>query len=373
MRASPSLFLAFVVLVVLLPSGLGAVHGQMVFDVGKGWDSYIVYRPCILYNGSLFMMWYSGSDSNQIDGIGLATSKDGIAWTRYSGNPVMTRGQSGSWDFGGVNDQWVMFEGGGYKMWFTSRASPDASLWQIGYATSPDGIHWSKYSSNPVLTPNATSWDAKDVDMPTVIHNGSGYTMYYLGSSDKPGSVAFNPHVGIATSLDGVHWTKIGTERTVSIPFGNGWDGGSNWDYLTSVSFQNGSYVGFYSSMYDSHYYMSGPVQNAALNSQIGMATSSDGIHWIPNANNPIISYGSGSWDQNGIETPMTIIVGNQFYVYFTAQSSSARRIGLAILPATLPVPEFPTALLVLSTSMIAVLLCLQMRRKKPSCVTSSS
>ena len=86
-------------------------------------------------------MWYwSGWQ------IGRATSSDGILWTKDASNPVLSEGQSGK----AVAQPNVLLEGGTYKMWFRQGPADDSS---IGYAESPDGVHWTLSPYNPVLTP----------------------------------------------------------------------------------------------------------------------------------------------------------------------------------------------------------------------------
>jgi predicted GH43/DUF377 family glycosyl hydrolase len=113
-------------------------------------------------------MWYEGS------GIDVATSSDGISWTR-SGN-------AGISDYGAF-DAWVILENGVYKMWYVYMVGY-GPVQQIGYATSTDGMAWARYSGNPVLAPGPTgAWDDGRVEEPTVVSIQGSYLMYYLGVS----------------------------------------------------------------------------------------------------------------------------------------------------------------------------------------------
>jgi sucrose-6-phosphate hydrolase SacC (GH32 family) len=63
------------------------------------------------------------STSLQIYQIGLATSTDGINWTRYSGNPILQPGSSGAWDEKQVLDPSLVIDLDAppeerYKMWY---------------------------------------------------------------------------------------------------------------------------------------------------------------------------------------------------------------------------------------------------------------
>jgi predicted GH43/DUF377 family glycosyl hydrolase len=76
--------------------------------------------------------------------MGHAFSPDGIHWTKSSPNPVLDLGPSGSWDDSHVEDPSVIKDGDLYKMWY---AGYDGIIYRIGYATSNDGISWEKNSS----------------------------------------------------------------------------------------------------------------------------------------------------------------------------------------------------------------------------------
>jgi hypothetical protein len=106
-----------------------------------GWDEGMMMWPSVLKNGSAYEMWYTAGT-----GIGRATSPDGIHWTKDPGNPVLSAG----WDGGTPLQPSVLLENGTYKMWFRHTLGAQTS---IGYAESPDGIHWTVLPVNPVLTP----------------------------------------------------------------------------------------------------------------------------------------------------------------------------------------------------------------------------
>lgn len=313
-----------------------AMRGQIVLDVGSTWDGNRVFRPSVIYDGSSFMMWYSGG-SGGVHNIGLATSSDGITWARYASdpnfapNPVLTVGSSGNWDSDSVDESWVIKEGGQYKMWYSGQHwNPDGSIqtWTIGYATSPDGIHWTKYSGNPVLTPGTSgSFDDKYVWRPIVVQTSSGYLMYYRGAS-QTGTEA---KAGLATSSDGTHWTRT---VVLSMPSGSsGWDAYSRQTgalNLGGVTKSGETYIMSYTS-----------IKNQDSPQEIGFANSEDGTNWIPYPQNPVITYGSSGWDKAGVTRPMTVIVGDRYYVYYDAFENGSPnfvpdRIALAIVPLSM-------------------------------------
>jgi hypothetical protein len=84
-------------------------------------------------------MWYSGSGINYRFRIGYATSSNGINWTKDTLNPVLDYGPPGSWDFMQVWCGSVLFDNSDYtyKMWYTGGSWFEG---QIGYATCKDSI-----------------------------------------------------------------------------------------------------------------------------------------------------------------------------------------------------------------------------------------
>ena len=190
----------------------------VVAGASGSWNESGVSQPTVL-RASPYAMWFSGWDSSNLDSIGYATSNYGITWTHYASNPVLTSGASGSWDDYGVYGPCVIKEGGTYKMWYTGY-SASSKVAQIGYATSTDGSSWTKHSSNPVLTIGSSGkWDEAGVGAPSVIKDGSTYKMWFGGSD-----VAQWWQIGYATSTDGISWTKYASNPVVTYGFSGSWN-----------------------------------------------------------------------------------------------------------------------------------------------------
>ena len=100
------------------------------------WDGSYILHPTVYFDGTTYHMWYTGG-GGEFGKIGYATSPDSITWTKYSGNPVLTPGDPGSWDDQGINSPEVLFINGFFHMWF---GGFDGSHAQIGHATSLNGI-----------------------------------------------------------------------------------------------------------------------------------------------------------------------------------------------------------------------------------------
>ena len=343
---------------VTLPHASAAATGQEVLGPSSNpWEASYIWRPVVIDTGSGFMMWYSGEANNGVDNIGLATSKDGMSWSRYLQNPVLRIGSAGQWDVGSVNEPWVIQDGGQYKMWYSGQtytgtfpSNYTILTWSIGYATSPDGIHWVKYPANPIFTPGPSgSWDDYETHRPIILTIGSSYVMYYHGVNHQGVS-----QTGIATSTDGISWTRKG--MMPPIPKGK-WDAGYASTQLSSVTVAPDGYL--------LAYY--GWENQQTTHSQIGFASSTDGTSSTPYPNNPVIApeISGIAFDSGGVEYPMVITVGDNYYVYYAGFASAGESVGLAILPTSqFPIPEFASPeLLTIAVMLTSGTLLLSRRR----------
>jgi len=151
----------------------------------------------------------------------LVVTDGGYGWERKSADAVLTEGASGDWDAGGVGMPCVIKDGDTYKMWFSASDTTPSDYYDflnsntaIGYATSTDGINWTKHSGNPVLAPtgNQDDPDGSFVGAACVIKESSEFKMWYTGASstDFSGYTYVVPNICYATSTDGIDWTRRG-------------------------------------------------------------------------------------------------------------------------------------------------------------------
>jgi predicted GH43/DUF377 family glycosyl hydrolase len=157
------------------------------------WDEAMVFYPKVAFDGSTYHMWYLGSpeqDNYALSQIGHATSTDGLSWTRDPANPVVTH------DDGFVFMGTVLFDGATFRMWFSRNWA------EIDYATSTDGSAWTEHP-DPVLEPGSDgAWDDGQVAKPAVAFDGERYHMWYAGDTRVGG------RIGYASSTDGISWSK---------------------------------------------------------------------------------------------------------------------------------------------------------------------
>ena len=121
-------------------------------------------------------MVYTGDDGSTFR-IGYATSVDGISWTKSVANPVMNFGSSGSWDDRHLLYPDIYYDGTKFHMWYSGG---DGTNIRIGYATSSDSDKWKKNTANPVLDLGPSgSWDDTFIYCHNVIFDGTTYKMFY--------------------------------------------------------------------------------------------------------------------------------------------------------------------------------------------------
>jgi len=212
-------------------------QGTILEPSASGWDSHFLDTPCILKHGDVWYMWYFGSVSNDTVGgaIGLAISKDGIHFSKIKNNPVLVRGDDGEWDALWVESPSVAYDGRQFVMYYTGVGAD--WLPQIGRATSPDGMTWTKSSSNPVYgRENLDEWDSFAAAVPDVIFKDNHWELYFAGISIENVRDTFKkPQIGFAISTDGErNWQRLKEPIVTSELSGNQPNGPYNpsvlWD-----------------------------------------------------------------------------------------------------------------------------------------------
>ena len=341
-----------------------AVSGQWVKYSGNpiltptpgSWDADYVVGPRVLYDGRIFRMWYNGGNTaTGTSGVGYATSNDGVVWTQYD-VPVLTPGPTGAWDSGEVELGSVIWNGTLFLMWYRGSNMTSSGAGAVGLATSTNGTTWVRYDHNPILTRSQFGLDQKYLATPySISPSPRSYDMWYSGEDSAKQEIGTTSRLLYATSLDGVEWAKWPGAVLTPSADPNAWDSGSV--YSPSVIYDGSNFELWYTGMNESY-----------LTPQIGFATSSDGANWTRSPNNPVlVPGGSGSWDSAGVEQPNVVLYGNSYLLYYDGFSKDAGgRIGLAQNSRSIAVPEFPVSPCgLLSGLVLCVALCFIRRRSK--------
>lgn len=315
----------------------GNTNNNIVLDLGTSgaWDDNDVHSPNILKDGNIYKMWYTGGAGAGDYRIGYATSMDGINWVKYAGNLCTGTGATGNgcvfersgagFDSTYVYYPTVIKENNTFKMWY---GGSNGSSLAIGYATSSDGINWTRANSgNAVLTSgSAGSWDDAGVFYPEVIKEGSVYKMWYSGQQSGA-----NFRLGYAVSTDGISWSKYDDTATAACGFSESNDNGCLVTIGATGSFYQNDIEQPRMKKIDQLYYLYFTGHDGTDISRTGVMTSRNGFDWtIANESATILGLNtSGLWDDAQIYTPSQLSEGNDLF-YYSAQDGTNSRIGLA-------------------------------------------
>lgn len=263
---------------------------------------------CVLPEDGRYRMWFSWRPRKS---VALVESVDGIHWSE----PVICLGPNpdSGWEEE-INRVTVVRRDDGYQMWYTGQVFGASERSQIGYATSPDGVHWERRSVAPVLSPTEP-WEKVAVMCPHVRWNAEleQYQMWYSGGEQ------YEPDaIGYATSTDGLHWVKLPTPVFQADPT-------LRWENQKVTACQvireDDGYYMFYIGFRDIHY------------AQIGLARSRDGItNWERHPGNPIIAPGPNpqAWDADATYKPFVVRDGKRWMLWYNGRRGDVEQIGLA-------------------------------------------
>jgi len=153
---------------------------------GVNWTQYqaapIITSHCagrVFKNGITYYGYWVNSTNDSGTAIDRYTSTDGVNWT-LKNSAVLSVGSAGTWEANNIWGMQVIYIDGGGTWWAAYGGMGPAGAFQMGIASSPDGITWTKSASNPVLN-NMTSQFI--VQVGTTFYNWADATIYAQGGS----------------------------------------------------------------------------------------------------------------------------------------------------------------------------------------------
>jgi hypothetical protein len=225
------------------PQEIVAVSPEPVLGPGAAgtFDDSGVSLACIMTDADTSYLYYTGWNLGVTvpwrNSIGLAASRDGLHFERVSAAPVLDRNRHDPFS---LSYPFVRHDESGWRMWYGSNLrwgaeqrdmdhvikyaagtgpqtwSPDGticigiespgeyafsrpcvirdgSLWRmwysyrgasyrIGYAESPDAIHWTRRDSMAGIEPADGGWDSESVEYPWVFDHDDRRYMLYNGN-----------------------------------------------------------------------------------------------------------------------------------------------------------------------------------------------
>jgi len=317
----------------------GGVLGQ---GAAGAFDERAAFTVNAFKDGDLIRMYYGGGDSVQQQAgcnginavhwrIGLATSTDGVNFTRVAGDQakgsILDNGTGDDFDSYLTYRPNVLKDGATYRMWYNGSTKPFncptgtlALNRRIGYAESTDGLHFTKMNTGPGLDGSVLplgapgSIDAQQVGYVWVIKDTNDYKMYY---SANDGQNFWR--VALATSTDARNWTKVSGKFT----------GGAILDLGPGAFDLFCAYQPTVVKEADNLYRMwyrgcqtAGNPNGPSLGS-IGYAESNDGITFVKVAQTgrpgdvALVAGAAGAFDSGGLTTPSVFLDGSTWNMYY--------------------------------------------------------
>lgn len=191
-----------------------------IIDWGDAIDEICWNDPSVMKEDSIYVMWLSGGPGDRDDGqinyvsIYRATSSDGIIW-EINPNILITHGEPGDWDDEKIETPMVVKVDDTYHLYYCAYKTGDGpGQYNIGHATSPDGINWTKDPNNPIITfhDNPDKWGYYQAAEPGVIYKDNKFYLYYVTARRRPGyswgNISFQQGIALAISDDGSHFVN---------------------------------------------------------------------------------------------------------------------------------------------------------------------
>jgi predicted GH43/DUF377 family glycosyl hydrolase len=240
-------------------------------------------------------------------------SQDSASWPfaalrRVSETPVISP-QGDGWESAGTFNPSVVVRNG--KMVMLYRAQDKGGTSRLGYAESTDGVHFTR-RSEPVFSPEKDYEKDGGVEDPRLVRFGDTYYLTYTGYNKKDAQLC------LATSKDLIHWER----RGVILPAYKGrWN--IRWTKSGAIVPENigGKYW---------MYFLGTAKDN---NDQVGLASSTDLLHWTEATDVPVLPVRAGMFDARVAEPgPAPIVTAKGIVlIYNGADDKLVYRTGVAV------------------------------------------
>jgi hypothetical protein len=151
-------------------------------------DPFSTFAPFVIQHNGKFMMWYVSLIRWELNNgipkhyyhIKFAESNDGINWIR---NGIIAIDFKNEYEYA-IARPMVIFENSIFKMWYSYRAGPINQTYRIGYSESINGIEWVRKDNQISLDVSPKGWDSEMIcysyvfkchDQKFMLYNGNSY------------------------------------------------------------------------------------------------------------------------------------------------------------------------------------------------------
>ncbi len=174
-------------------------HPQPVLEPGPAgsWDEKGVADPNVIRSGDSLYMFYLGQDRARRQRLGVARSTDGIRWTKLRSNPILELGPANAFDEIGLGEPAVWTSHGRWWMLYTGRDRAENR--RLGMASSTDGVAWTRVEGFPIFA-GTEPWNSKVVCDPSVelLEDGTGVRVWFGGGDVAHPAENIHGQIGFA-------------------------------------------------------------------------------------------------------------------------------------------------------------------------------
>lgn len=207
------------------------VSAKPVLPLGElgTFDENAVYPTCVLKQNDQYLLYYAGWSRCQSvpfnTSIGVAVSKDGVAFQRLGPGPILSASLYEPFVISGpkvriYGDTWYMFYLAGTK-WISTDGKPEI-VYKIRMATSNNGLDWVKVNRNII---DDLVEENECQAGPDVFYYNGKYHMYfvYRYALDFRGNNGRGYKIGYAISEDLINWQRDDVNAGIAYSE-TGWD-----------------------------------------------------------------------------------------------------------------------------------------------------
>jgi predicted GH43/DUF377 family glycosyl hydrolase len=171
---------------------------------GAEWERGGLYKPYLVRSGDTYYLFYNAKNNAEnewVEQIGVATSTDLKAWTRYPGNPIVPIGKPDAWDARFASDPCVMRFGKWWAIYYYGLSNDGRARDLLALSTSLKG----KYEkATEILVDTGPQGSVDDIyaHKPSIIAMGDDLYHFYCAVA-RSGSTQ-NRGISVARSRN---WT----------------------------------------------------------------------------------------------------------------------------------------------------------------------
>ncbi len=224
----------------------------------------------IPFHGKYLMYYSVPPKGNSGWGIGIAESTDLTQW-----KPIGSLSPAADYEAKGMCAPGALVRNDTIHLFYQTYGNGKKDA--ICHAWSVDGVNFTRNATNPIFAPKEGEWNCgRAIDAEVIFTKGKYFLYYATRTPDFVKQI-----IGVATAPAGTNfnretWTEA-CDRAILVPE---WPWEETCIEAPSVVEMDGTLYMFYAGAYNNR------------PQQIGLATSTDGIHWEKVSNKPFLTNG---------------------------------------------------------------------------------